>query len=49
VTAVPSEHRIYTDPQEVSLEFVDEDDDAENENDADSSVHAGRMPFRDSI
>jgi hypothetical protein len=29
--------------------FVDEDDDAENENDADSGVHAGRMPFRDSI
>jgi len=29
--------------------FVDEDDDAENENDADCGIHAGAVPFRDSI
>ena len=29
--------------------FVDEDDDAENENDADCGIHAGVVPFRDSI
>ncbi len=29
--------------------FVDENDDAENENDADCGIHAGAVPFRDSI